>query len=235
MGSGFARLHRKVLIRLLPALVALSLWFCGTAGADVYDDFSSDGIDSGKWTLSGTPGLFSQSKGRLHFSCKTDAGATLVSTRLFTAGFFRMEFYDFYSTNDAPPRRSKGSFAALGLGPRNNYVRMLRGRVSTGGYFEANYFENNVFQLSYLSTAVKFGQLGLYYDGTKVSCFYNNGLDPDKGWQRVGPRVTPGWNSPPELFISGYPGESGRTTFSASNVEHMPAPLPPSLLKRLEK
>jgi hypothetical protein len=235
MGSAFVRLPEKILISLLPALIAVFLWFCSTAAADVYDDFSSNGIDAGKWTISGTPGLFSQSKGRLHFSCKTDTGATLVSTKLFTAGFFRMEFYDFYSTNDAPPRRNKGSFAALGLGPRNNYVRMLRGRVSTGGYFEANYFENNAFQLSYILTSVKFGQLGLYYDGTRVSCFYNNGLDPDKGWQRVGPRVTPDWNSPPELFIGGYPGESGRTTFSVSTVEHMPVPLPPSLLKRLEQ
>jgi hypothetical protein len=53
MGSGFVHLHERVLIGLLPALVALSLLFCGTAGADVYDDFSSDGIDTGKWTISG--------------------------------------------------------------------------------------------------------------------------------------------------------------------------------------
>lgn len=231
----FVRSRAKALICLLSTFVAVSLLLCSTAGAIVYDDFSSDGIDTSKWTISGTPGLFSQSNGRLHFSCKRDAGESLVSTMSFMGGFFRVEFYDFYSTNDAPPGRGMGSYAALGLGPTDSYVRILRGRVSSGGYFEANYFANNTLQLWHLPTAVAFGQLGLYYDGSTVSFFYNIGLDPDKGWQRVGPRVTPGWISPPKLFIRGYPGASGRTTFAADNVEYTPVPLPPSLLRRLER
>jgi hypothetical protein len=128
-----------------------------------------------------------------------------------------------------------GSFAALGLGPRDNYVRMLRGRVGTGGYFEANYFTNNGLNLWFDRTMAGSGQLALYYDGSTVSFFYNIGLDPHKGWQRVGPRVTPEWNSPPQLFISGYPGPSGLTKFAVDNVEHTPLPLPSSLLKRLER
>jgi len=235
MGRGVVCLGGKVPIWFLSVCVGLSLLVCGIGGADVYDDFSRDGIDASKWTISGTSALFSQSDGRLHFLSKGDAGVSLVSTTSFAAGFFRMEFYDFYSSNDAQSGRGKGSFAALGLGPRDNYVRMLRGRVSTGGYFEANYFANNRLQLWYDSTAVGFGQLGLYYDGSKVSFFYNNGLDSEKGWQRVGPRVTPGWNSSPQLFISGYPGASGRTTFAVDNVEYMPVRLPPSLLRRLER
>jgi hypothetical protein len=239
MNCGLACSAEKVSICLLSVFVALLVSFCDVTRAEVYDDFSSQNIDTAKWTIRSAPGsipgLFTQSKGRLHFSCNRDIGESLVSTMSFTPGFFRMESYEFYSTNEAPPGRGMGSYVALGLGPRDNYVRMLRGRVSTGGYFEANHFANNRLQLWYERATVAFGQLAFYYDGSKVSFFYSIGLNPDRGWQRVGPRVTPEWNSPPTLFISGYPGASGRTTFAVDNVEHLPLPLPPSLLKRLEK
>jgi hypothetical protein len=224
---------------MLAVFVALSVLVCSTAWAEIYDDFNSKDIDTTKWTIRSSPGvapgLFSQSKGRLYFSCNKDVGESLVSTRSFAAGFFRIEFHDFYSTNDAPSGRGMGSFVALGLGPRDTYVKMLRGRVGTGGYFEANYFANKKLQLWYDPTEVTFGQLGLYYDGSSVSFFYNTGLDPENGWQRVGPKVTPGWISPPTLFISGYPGSSGRTSFSVDNIEYLPSPLPSSLLKILQK
>lgn len=219
--------------------VAVSTLLYCVAKAEVYDDFRGENIDLSKWTIQSapgvTPGLFTQSKGRLHFSCNRDVGESLVSTRSFGAGFFRMELSKFYSSNDAQPGRGLGSYVALGLGPRENYVRMLRGRVITGGYFEANYFANNSLQLWYEPTAADAGQLALYHDGSTISFFYNNGLDPDKGWQRVGPRVTPGWNSSPTLFIKGYPGASGRTTFDVHKVEYLPLPLPPSLQKKLER
>jgi len=239
MSDGFVILNKKIWICLLPVFVTVSLLVGSPAGADVYDDFSSENIDTTKWNIrstpGGTPGLFTQSKGRLHFFGKRDAGESLLSTKSFPAGFFRIEFYDFYSTNDAPSGRGMGSFVALGLGPRDNYVRMLRGRVGTGGYFEANYFTNNGLKLWYDPTEIAFGQLGLYYDGSTVSFFYNIGLGADKGWQRVGPRVTPGWNFSPQLFISGYPGASGLTKFVVDSVEYTPVPLPLSLLKKLER
>jgi hypothetical protein len=239
MGCESVRSGQRVWIGLLSAFIILSVWVCSAAGAEVYDDFSTENIDTTKWTIrstpGATPGLFTQSKGRLNFYCKKDAGESLISTKSFQPGFFRIEFYDFYSTNDAPSGRGMGSFAALGLGPRDNYVRMLRGRVGTGGYFEANYFTNNGLNLWFDRTMAGSGQLALYYDGSTVSFFYNLGLDPNKGWQRVGPRVTPEWNSPPQLFISGYPGPSGLTKFAVDNVEYTPIPLPPSLLKRLER
>jgi hypothetical protein len=239
MSCGFVRSAEKLSICLLSVFVAVPVLFCNIARADIYDDFSSENIDTTKWAIrsthGGTPGLFTQSKEKLHFFCNRDVGESLVSTTSFTAGFFRIEFSKFYSTNDAPPGRGMGSFVALGLGPRDNYVRMLRGRVSTGGYFEANYFANNRLQLWYEPTAVAFGQLGLYYDGSMVSFFYNIRLNRNRGWQRVGPRVSPGWNSFPRLFISGYPGASGRTAFTVDNVEYLPAPLPPSFLRRLER
>jgi len=237
------RVILKERVQILSVFAALCFLICRAAWAEIYDDFSGKEIDVARWTIrsspggtpGGSPGLFSQSKGRLHFSCNKDAGESLVSTRSFTAGFFRIEFHDFYSSNDAPSGRGMGSFAALGLGPRDTYVRTLRGRVSTGGYFEANYFSNKRLQLWYDPTEVTVGQLGLYYDGTAVSFFYNQGLDPEKGWQRVGPKVTPGWASPPTLFISGYPGPSGRTSFAVDNVEIVPLPLPASPLKLLLK
>ncbi len=80
-----------------PSVLTLSILFivCGLLStlteASIYDDFSGEGIDSSKWTVSGTPGLFSQSKGRLRFSCKKDEGQSLVSTVSFGAGFFRIE------------------------------------------------------------------------------------------------------------------------------------------------
>jgi hypothetical protein len=224
---------------MMAVLIALSVLVCSTAWAEIYDDFSSKDIDTTKWTIRSSPGvapgLFSQSKGRLQFSSNKDVGESLVSTKVFAAGFFKIEVHDFYSTNDAPSGRGMGSFVALGLGPRDTYVRMLRGRVGTGGYFEANYFANKRLQLWYDPTEVTFGQLGLYYDGSTVSYFYNIGSDPDRGWQRVGPKVTPGWASPPTLFISGYPGPSGRTSFAVDNIEYLPSPLPSSLLKILQK
>jgi len=131
---------------LISLFVLLSLFFCNVAGAEVYDDFNSGSIEAAKWmirnVLRDAPGLFTQAGGRLLFSCDRDTGESLVSTRSFTAGFFRIAFHDFRSTNNSPPAQGKGSFAAIGLGPRSNYVRMLRGRVSTGGYFEANHFTN---------------------------------------------------------------------------------------------
>jgi hypothetical protein len=224
---------------MLAVFVALSVLVCSTAWAEIYDDFNSKDIDATKWTIRSSPGvapgLFSQSKGRLYFSCNKDVGESLVSTRSFAAGFFKIEVHDFYSTNDVPSGRGMGSFVALGLGPRDTYVRMLRGRVGTGGYFEANYFANKRLQLWYDPTEVTFGQLGLYYDGSAVSFFHNKELDPERGWQRVGPKVTPGWASPPTLFISGYPGPNGCTSFSVDNAEFLPQPLPASQLKELIK
>ena len=224
----------KVSICLLSIFVVLSLFFCDGARAEVYDDFDSGSIDPAKWVIRNMPGgasgLFRQAGGRLLFSCDRDAGESLVSTRSFTAGFFRIAFRDFHSTNNSPPAQGKGSFAAIGLGPRGNYVRILRGRVSTGGYFEANYFASGRLDLWYVPTEVSVGQLGLGYDGSTVRFFYNKGLDRGKGWKRVGPEVTPGWNSPPTLFISGYPGASGHTSFALENLEYRSLPFSASQL-----
>jgi len=246
MYCGFEHSSEKVLIGLLSVFVAVSLLFCTAAEAYIYDDFSSPGIDTGKWTTSDPLHLFSQpGDGQLYFNSDNTAkvspapSGTLVSTTSFTAGFFSMDFNHFVSSNVSPGGQGLGSFAALGLGTKTTkYVRMLRGRVvsEAAGYFEANYFDGAVLHVWYVFTDVTSGRLGLHYDGSTVSFFYNNGVD---GWQRLdttGPdtkdnivAVTPGWSSPPPLFVSGTPGGSGGTIFAVDKVEYTPASSIPTM------
>jgi hypothetical protein len=229
MNSRCLGLLAKVLLCLLAILVPLPS--CSAADAYTYDDFNKPLIDSSKWVVNDPSRLFSQQNGYLHFH-STAGVASLRSTSTFTAGFFTMEFHDFYSTNNSRSGQGQGSFVALGLGPKENCVRILRGRVSSGGYFEANLIVNNILRLWYVPAAESDtdGQLGLYFDGSKIRFYYNKGLDSDSGWQKVGPTVTAPWSSGPTLFISGNPGGSGTTTFSINGIEHRPVPPLPSLL-----
>jgi hypothetical protein len=246
MDCGFERSSEKVLIGLLTVFVAVSLLFCTAAEAYLYDDFSSPGIDPGKWTISDPHLLFSQpGDGQLFFNSDNTAGVspapsgTLVSTTAFAAGFFSTDFNHFFSSNVSPGGQGLGSFAALGLGTKTTkYVRMLRGRVVSEqwGYFEANYFDGAVLHVWYVFADVTSGRLGLHYDGSAVRFFYHNGVD---GWQRLdtsGPdtqgnivAVTPGWSSPPPLFVSGTPGGSGVTSFAVDKVEYTPASSIPTM------
>lgn len=241
MECGFGRSHASVLI-YLSVFVAVSLLFCTAVGAYIYDDFNGVGINTSKWTISDPGGLFSQYGGQLHFysaGVVPPPGESLISTTSFTAGFFSMDFNNFSSTNTSPGGAGLGSFAALGLGTKTDYVRMLRGRVVSKewGYFEANYFDGTDLHVWYVFTDVTSGQLGLYYDGSVVSFFYNNGSD---GWQRLdttGPdtkgetlTVIPGWVLPPPLFISGTPGASGVTSFAVNKVEYTAVAEPATML-----
>ena len=151
-----------------------------------------------------------------------------------------MEFYDFSSTNLEPPGSHNGAFAALGLGPTNNFVRIIRDQNGVGntpvGVFEVNYIENGQIQVHYVSTGVTQGQLGLYYDGTKVTFYYNDGT----GWQNTGWKTpgqqgewvgecSPNWSSDPKLFVRGY--DLARTTsFSVDDVEYTAVPEPATML-----
>jgi hypothetical protein len=247
MKEGFGRSAHNILSLLLSVLAATSLLFCTGAGASVYDDFGSTGMDTSKWTISDPQGLFSQpGDGQLYFNSNNEAGTDpaprggLASTVPFAAGFFSMDFNQFLSTNTSPGGLGLGSFAALGLGTRETrYVRMLRGRVvsENWGYFEANYFDGTDLHVWYVFTDVTSGQLGLNYDASTVSFFYHNGSG---GWQRLdttGPdtkgktvTVSPGWSSPPPLFISGTPGGTGITQFAVDKVEYTTVPEPASIV-----
>lgn len=246
MNCGFGRSSEKVLICLLSVFVAVSLLFCTRAEAYIYDDFSSLGIDISKWKISDPGGLFSQpGDSQLYFysdnsaGVKPPPGGSLTSTTSFTAGFFSMDFNNFFSSNTSPGGAGLGSFAALGLGTKTDYVRMLRGRVVSEqyGYFEANYYDGTDLHVWYVFADVTSGQLGLCYDGLTVGFFYNDGLN---GWKKLDTTgedtmhrivtVTPGWSSPPPLFISGTPGASGVTSFAVDKVEYTPVPEPTTML-----
>jgi hypothetical protein len=221
-------------------LVCLSLIFCMRAEALIYDDFSGVGIDTSKWSLSRDPDnlFFQPGDGRLHFgpiSTENYTGnARIVSVDTFGPGFFSMEFYDFTSTNLQIPGSHQGAFAALGLTDGNNFVRVIRDQNGVGstpvGVFEVNYNIGSEIQVHYLTTNVTEGQLGLYYDGTKVTFYYRtNGGWQHTGWSEGFSEWSPNWTSAPWLYIQGY-DLFGRTSFSVDNVEYTAAPEPPILI-----
>lgn len=215
----------RVFVCLMALFVTGSFSYFNSADATTYDDFTKSIIDPAKWTIDDPSGLFSLRDGRLYFSSKADV-ASLRSTSTFGPGFYSVQFGDFHSTNISKSGAGQGSFLALGLGPRENCVRILRGRVIRGGYFEANLITNKQLRLWYdpASESDTDGQLGFYYDGSEVTFYYNRGPDPDKGWQTVGPKVPAPWSSAPTLFLSGTPGGSGTTTFTVNRIEYRTTP-----------
>lgn len=241
--SGFAKaeLQHKmirspisVFSGILTAIIITNLLFCGTATAEVYGDFSGKEINSAYWTASGTLGLFffSESDSRLHFLSNNGQGQTLTSNKSFTNGRFRVRFHNFHSDNREPSGQGRGSNLALGLGPEDNYVRILRGRIGKSGLYEVNFFRDTlfgkrVFTLFWVSSEDSDGSLELRYDGHTVSVFYYRvGLDTkDDVWHQVGPEIVPGWTSSPHLFITGYPGPDkfcGTTKFDIDSIEYWP-------------
>jgi hypothetical protein len=242
MNVSLGQQRERVLLCLVSVFIAI-LFASTSARAELYDDFNGIGIDGSKWTVRDPGGLFSQTgDGQLHFYSATDdpiPGATLTSTAFFTPGFFSMDFNSFSSTNTSPGGQGLGSFAGLGLGTQTSYVRILRGRVISEqwGYFEANYYDGTPLHVWYIPADATSGKLGLYYDGSMVRFFSNNGLD---GWHELdttGPdtrgrivSVAPGWTSPPPLFVTGTPGGSGATEFSVDNVQFTPTPEPSTML-----
>jgi hypothetical protein len=227
----------RILICLLSGLASVLLLFNADAKAELYDDFSDSGINTGKWTVSDPYNLFSQpGDGQLYFYSDNTAGenpapgGALSSTSTFKPGFFSLDFNHFASSNVSPGGASLGSFAALGLGTKTTrYARILRGRVVSAawGYFEANYYDGTALHVWYVYSDAVSGRLGLDYDGLTVSFFYDDGVH---GWQKIdtsGPdthgnilTVTPGWSSPPPLFVSGTPGGTGITSFEVDKVEY---------------
>lgn len=212
-------------------------------GSFTIDDFSGAAFDPAKWTVTtdkaGTE-VFSLSGGRLSFSV-TAGGGTLQATKCFGAGFYSMQFFNFSSTNDEEPGSHRGAFVGLCLGPKDNFVRVIRcqngnKRVRKGespyiGVFEANYIDNakGGIQVHYLRTEVSAGRLGLYFDGSKVSFYFNSDPYSDKGWQtmkdsgRKALQWDPHWTEPPKLFIRCW-DPSGRTKAQLGNIEYRAAP-----------
>ncbi len=242
MNSGLSRFSQRTLISILSISAALSLLFCSTSEAIIYDNFNSNGIDSSKWNVIDPSNLFSQpGDGQLYFSSTgsvSPPGASLTSTAFFAPGFFSLDFNSFFSSNSSPGGQGLGSFAALGLGTKNTkYARMLRGRVVSDeyAYFEANYYDGAVLHVWWVHTDATSGQLGLSYDGSLVRFFYNDG----GGWNELATTgedtnhqivtVAPGWSSAPPMFISGTPGSTGVTRFAVDKVAYT-VPEPSTML-----
>jgi len=250
---------------IAPLLVITALAACGGGGggggtpdkvaAYTYDDFSGNAIDTTKWTVSkanlSDPDFFSESGGRINFQV-TAGKASLVSTnRLPGPGFYSMQFSDFTSTNFEEAGSHRGAFVGLGLGTKNNYVRIIRCQnghkdsitnvISYSEVFEANYLHgatstSDGVQVYVHTTTVSSGQIGLYYDGTKVTFYYNPDPSADTGWKTIrtdngdngnvlqwDPHPEGNWSDPPSLFISGN-DVSGTTSFKVDNLRYRPDP-----------
>jgi hypothetical protein len=236
----------KVFLPLILLWIASGLWPHPPAGAAVYDDFNQTGTDGGKWTVSyqGSPytGLFTQpgsatGDGRLHFDPVVGVAATgtgkLISKVPFGPGFFSLEFYNFSSTNLQPPGSHEGAFIGIGLTDGTNWVRVIRDQNGdTNGHplgvFEVNYNIGNDIQVHYVDTAVSQGKLGLKYDGTKVTFYYDDG----SGWRSTGWKTSgqpgewggewmPGWRSRPKVYIQGY-DLFGKTSVRLDNLVFTP-------------
>ena len=262
-------MKKLFLIILTPVTLIIALAACGGGGgggavdvgtkvaAYIYDDFSGNAIDTAKWTVSRgnltDPDFFSQSGGGLNFQV-TAGKASLVATQLSVPGFYSMQFSDFASTNFEEPASHRGAFVGLGLGTKDNYVRIIRcqnghkdsatNAITYYGVFEANYIQgrtssNDGVQVYVHTTTVNSGQLGLYYDGSKVTFYYNSDPTADTGWKTIrtdsgdngtvlqwNPHQEPNWSDPPSLFISGN-DISGTTGFKVDNVRYRPDPPQP--------
>ena len=119
---------------LLTTLLAV-LFFSTMAGAAIYDDFASPGINTDKWTINGD-GFTQPGDGYLYYSGATPVNEKLTSTTVFPSGVFTMPFADYSSNNNAPPAKGLGSVVAIGLGSRDSgaWVRIERGQVLGTSY-----------------------------------------------------------------------------------------------------
>jgi hypothetical protein len=223
--------------------------------AYTYDDFNGTSIDAAKWTASKTnpsdPDYFTQSNGLLNFQVTAGNAAVVAAKQLPGPGFYSIQFYDFFSTNFEEPTSHRGAFLGLGLGTRNNFVRIIRCQnghkdsttnvITYYGVFEANYIQGKTstsdgVQVYVHTTNVNSGQLGLYYDGSKVTFYYNPDPTAETGWKTIrtdngdngavlqwDPHQEQYWSDPPSLYISGS-DISGTTGFKVDNVRYRPEP-----------
>lgn len=222
---------RRVVIIWLMATAAMVTSACANppatcpgARTTAVDEFSAPTIDATKWRIDDPAGLLSLHDGRLVYTGTVARQAMLTARQGSGAGFFVLKFRDFHTSNNSPAAVHAGSFGALGLGVGDNFVRVMRGAVVRGGYFEANHFVDGTVQVWHVGATAGEGMLGLLYDGSAVTSFYNTGSDPGQGWTQVGPVISPGWRTAPKLFVSGYPGGSGTTRFAVDSITQAVCP-----------
>lgn len=237
----FVKSPARTTMVLLTTLIAI-FFFSTMAGAAIYDDFASPGINTDKWTINGD-GFTQPGDGYLYYSGATPVKEKLTSTKVFPSGIFTMPFANYSSNNNAPPGEGLGSVMALGLGSRNSgaWVRIERGQVlgtPIGQYIEVNWsFQINgewsKIYVNYVQSDIISGFLQLRYDGTNVTFFYRTlKTDPwtqmvitaqggqpvidDKG-QTQPLVITPGWTTAVPMFIQAIPGgDDGTPSYTLS-------------------
>lgn len=227
----FVKSPVKTAMVLLTTLLAV-LFLTTSTDAALYDDFTSPGVNTDKWTISGD-GFTQPGDGYLYYSGNTPVNEKLTSTMVFPSGIFTMPFADYSSNNNAPAGQGLGSVVALGLGSRDSgaWVRIERGQVlgtSIGQYIEVNWcFRNSngdwsKIYVNYIQSNITSGFLQLRYDGTNATFFYRAlKTDPwtqmlitgqgglpvlDAKGQTQPLVITPGWATPVPMFIQALPG-----------------------------
>jgi hypothetical protein len=89
----FVKSPARTTMVLLTTLLAV-LFFSTKAGAAIYDDFTSPGIDQNKWTVTSS-GFSQPGDGYLYYSGATPVKEKLTSTTVFPSGVFTMPFADY--------------------------------------------------------------------------------------------------------------------------------------------
>lgn len=214
--------------------------------AHVLDAFEGTAIDTTRWTVVNSqpgPGPFTVSDGRLHFAYNAGGGG-IWSTETATPGFYSARFFDFTSSNCETPGSHKGAFGGLGLGPKENFVQVMRDQNGTLAS-DGSCRRTSVFEVLYVDPSVggdgirsiwsgtpptvTSGRLGLFFDGTFVTFYFSPDPYSDTSWQTMkvpGGGVlqwAPGWTAAPAVFVRGW-DPAGTTSFSVDDVAYTPDP-----------
>lgn len=217
-------------------LAAALILFSAPAQAYVYDDFDGSGINSSLWVSGGMSGLFSQpGDGDLHFLDATGGLGYYQNLRSLSRQdmpfFVSMEFSDFQAINSYPAPFA-GSGPILWIGYTSNSIRIYEyidtaANPSRGFYAIQRFQDGEVVTKVHLGEVVETeatsGRLGIGYDGTIASLWYDEGLGG--GWQLF-TTVAPGFTNDPYFSIQGYNEYGTYLNFQVEQVQLTPVPVP---------
>lgn len=221
-------------------VAAVLVLFSAPAQAYVYDDFTGTGIDyTNRWVDRGEDyGLFSQpGDGNLHFDDSTGGQMDLIrsKSRWNMPFFVSMQYSNFQGYNNSSGDFS-GSAAQLWIGHTDAGVLMYEGTHEFyGKYFWAILYNRldpvHPIQIhlteSPILTNVTSGWLGIGYDGTQASVWYDEGKG--QGWQLLA-TCNPGFTENPFFGIRGYDDFGEYLNFQVDQVQLNPVPLPAGVL-----